>query len=230
MQPYFFPYIGYWQLMNAVDEYVVYDDVNYIKGGWINRNRILVNGTPQYINLVLSQPSPYKKINEIEIGADERIIKKTLSTIKMNYGKAPYFKDVYPLLEQLILNMKGNLANYLFNSFMSINSYLDIRTKLLLSSDITKDDTLKGQDKVIEICKKLNAEKYYNAIGGMDLYSYSDFMSNGIELCFLKTDNIVYKQYNDAFQPNLSIIDVMMFNSVQEIKGMLEQYSLISEE
>lgn len=229
MQPYFFPYIGYWQLMNAVDKYVVYDDVNFIKGGWINRNRILVNGKPQYFNVQMKGASPFKLINEIEINNSEISINKNLKTIYMAYHKAPYFSKVNLLIEKILKNQTPNLTEYIFNSIKCIAEYLNIKTEIIISSKISKNNELKNQDKVIEICKKLNATEYYNAIGGMELYSFDDFRKNDITLSFLKTNDISYKQFNNEFIPNLSIIDVMMFNSQEEIKAMLNDFTLIKE-
>ena len=226
MQPYFFPYLGYWQLMNAVDKYVVYDDVNYIKGGWINRNHILLNGKPHLINLFLKGSSPYKMINEIEVthGSGDT---KLLKTISMYYSKAKYYNDVFPLIQEIINNPETVLSAYLVDSFKIINRYLGIGTEIILSSALKKDCSLKGEEKVIHICKILNADEYYNAIGGMELYSRERFQENGIKLSFLKTDEIAYPQFNHEFVPNLSIIDVMMFNSKGEIKEILGKFSLI---
>lgn len=229
MQPYFMPYIGYWQLLNAVDRYVIYDDVNFIKGGWINRNRILINGNPTYFNVPLKGASPFKLINEIEVNNDEILIKKNLRSLEDAYKKAPHFNEVYPLLESIITCKKDNLAEYLTYSILTICKYLDIDTQIYLSSNLKKSNELKGEDKVIAICNELEATEYYNAIGGQELYSFADFNNNNIKLNFLKTSNIEYKQYNNEFQPNLSIIDVLMFNSKDEVKAMLNEFSLVNE-
>ena len=188
MQPYFFPYVGYWQLIYLVDKYVIYDDVNYIKGGWINRNQILMNGKPKMINLKMNGASPNKLINEVQVAKDEIYNRKLLRTIEHCYKKAP---------------------------------------ELIISSNIDKNKSLKGQDKVINICTILNASEYYNAIGGVELYSPEVFESNGIKLKFLKTVNVEYDQNNDKFIPNLSIIDVMMFNSKEETKKLLNSYTIL---
>lgn len=227
MQPYFFPYIGYWQLMNAVDIYVIYDDVNYIKGGWINRNRILINGSPHFFNLPICGASSNKRIYEIMVNQDERLVQKNLTTLKLNYGKAPYFDTVYPVLEKILKCGKGNLAEYLKESITSICAYLDIQTKLLPSSSLKKDDRLRGEEKVLDICRILGADTYINAAGGRELYSSLRFKERGIQLYFLETGDICYRQAGDLFYENLSIIDVMMFNSKRDIKGMLETYSLV---
>lgn len=227
MQPYFFPYIGYWQLMNAVDKYVIYDDVNFIKGGWINRNRVLMNGEAKLINLKMNGASPNKLINEIEVSGDIIYNKKLLKTIESCYKKAPYFSNVYPIIEDIVTQNDKNLAWYLEYSIKKICEYLTINTEIIVSSSISKNNDLKGQEKVIEICKVLEADEYYNAIGGQELYSYDDFAAHNIKLSFMKIGTIEYQQFNNEFLPNLSIVDVMMFNSVEDVKKMLEQYELL---
>lgn len=227
MQPYFFPYIGYWQLLNAVDKYVIYDDVNFIKGGWINRNRILMNGEAKMFNVQMQGASPNKLINEVEVSTNEQGQKKLLRSIENNYRKAPYFKDVYSILEEIILSKETNLAKYLEYSIKKVCEYLDIRTEIIISSNIEKDNELKGQDKVIDICKRVGATEYFNAIGGQELYSKKVFKDNNIELRFLNTNDIEYIQFENKFVSNLSIIDVLMFNSKKDIKKILENFELV---
>ncbi len=224
MQPYFLPYIGYFQLIKAVDKYVIYDDVNFIKGGWINRNRILLNGSISMINVPMIGASPYKKINEIQVGTNKE---KVLLTIKQAYCKSPFFINVFPLINEIIRFDSNNLALYITNSIIRIAEYLKIKTEFILSSQITKDNDLRGQDKVITICKLLGATSYYNAIGGLELYNKEDFSFENISLNFIKTNLIEYQQYNNEFIPFLSILDVLMFNSVEEINVMLNNYELI---
>ena len=229
MQPYFFPYIGYWQLMNAVDQYVVYDDVNFIKGGWINRNRILIGNEAKYYNVQMVGAGSYKKINEIYVEHKKEVLEKKLRTLKNAYCKAPYFNKIFPIIQDIILNENENLAKYLMNSIKIIHDYLNMKSILLFSSEIKKDNEKSGAQKVIEICNILNADTYYNAVGGQDLYSFSEFKENGLYLKFLKTKEVEYKQFNDKFIPNLSIIDVMMFNSKEKVKEYLYLYDLIED-
>lgn len=229
MQPYFIPYIGYWQLLNAVDQYVIYDDVNYIKGGWINRNKILINGTPKYFNIPMLGASPNKLINEVEVNHDENILNKNLRVIEAAYGKAPFFNDVFPLIKEMLKCEEDNIASYIATSTAIICTYLDIRTRLIMSSDLDKDNTLAGQDKVLEICRILGATDYYNAIGGRELYSFTEFEKRGIKLHFLRRNEIRYRQFGDQFYPDLSIVDIMMFNSKKTVKDMLNEYTLIDE-
>ncbi len=224
MQPYLFPYIGYWQLINAVDTFVIYDDVNFIKQGYINRNSILSNGKSQVITMELIGASSNKLINEVEVGNSR---KKLSKTIKQNYNKAPYFEVVYPLIENILNQNEKNLGKFIRYSLEQISNYLEINTKFIYSSDIEKDNVLKAQDKVLEICNILKADKYINAIGGQELYNKEIFKENGIELNFLKTELVEYKQFKNDFVPYLSIIDILMFNSKDEIKNMLNRYELV---
>ena len=230
MQPYFLPYIGYWQLLNAVDTYVIYDDVNFIKGGWINRNRILIDGRPAYLNVPLLRASCNKRINEIAVDHSGLMLKKHLKTVEMAYKKAPYFSEVFPLVTAVMGSEKKSLSGFLEDSIRIVCSYLSIDTTLIVSSSLKKNSTLKGQDKILDLCSRLEADQYYNAIGGQKLYSYDVFREHGIELKFLQTDPIEYAQFQNEFQPNLSILDVMMFNSAAKIQEMMTKYTLIGKE
>ena len=224
MQPYFMPYIGYWQLMNAVDTYVVYDDVNYIKGGWVSRNNILMNSQSYMFCVTLNGASPNKLFNEITIRDDFVKFRKMLHSC---YSHAPYYSDVKCIMENIYNCEDRSLGKFMLNSFNVVLNYVGIKRKLILSSTLKKDNSLRGASKVIAICKELGASKYYNAIGGQSLYDKNEFEDNGIGLYFLKPELVPYKQYKNDFVAGLSIIDVMMFNSPEEIERMFEQYELI---
>ena len=224
MQPYFMPYIGYWQLMAAVDTYVIYNDVNYIKKGWINRNNILVNNDKQMFTISLNGASQNKLINEITIADD---FTKFCKTIRMAYHKAPYYNDVMALLDMILSYQSCNLADFIANSIKLVCEYLDIQTKIIMSSDIEKDNSLKGQNKILEICKLLNADTYYNAIGGQELYDKSVFEKENITLYFLQSSTSRYSQFGEEFISGLSIIDVLMFNAKEEINIMLKNFQLV---
>jgi len=224
MQPYFFPYIGYFQLLNAVDIFVVYDDVNFIKQSWITRNNILLNDKAFRINLIVEGASSFKKINEINRRIESR---KWLKTIEQGYSSAPFFSEVYPLIEKISMSNEQNLSNFLQFQLEQIAKYLNIKTRVKKSSEIEKNCSLKGQDKVIAICKALKTTNYLNAIGGKELYKKEDFRANKIILNFVRSNTINYKQKNDYFVPNLSIIDVLMFNEVDKVKDFLNNYELI---
>lgn len=224
MQPYLFPYIGYWQLIDAVDIFIIYDDVNFIKQGYINRNNILQKQKSHLFTLELIGASPNKKINDIKIGGNSN---KLLRTIKQNYSKAPFYKDVFPVLEEILNNNQKELSRFLGFSLVKISKYLNLDTKFLYSSDIKNDKTFKSQDRLIQMSKILKATGYINSIGGIELYDKEIFSQNDINLSFLKSSEISYKQFNNEFIPNLSIIDVLMFNSKDNVKNMLNQFQLI---
>lgn len=224
MQPYFFPYIGYFQLISAVDTFVIYDDVNYIKQGWINRNRILLKGKEHLLTLNLANASSFKLINEIKIGNNND---KLLKTIEQTYKKAPFFHESFSVVEEILTFKESNLAGFLENSIRKLTSILCIQTNIVVSSKVEKDISKKGIDKVIDICKVLNASIYINAIGGQGLYSKEAFVQKQINLKFIKSHSINYAQFNNEFVPWLSIVDVMMFNSKEKIKKMLNKYELI---
>ena len=227
MQPYFFPYIGYFQLIANSDVFVIYDDVNFIKKGWINRNNILVNNTPYLFSMPLQNVSQNKLINEIFISDLDKWKRGLLKTISSSYKKAPFYKDVYPLIEKIISFDELNLALYIQNSIQNLCAYLNINTKLIMSSEIVKNNGLKGENKIIDICLQLGATQYINAIGGIELYTQENFQVKNIDLKFIKSENILYQQFKNEFKPWLSIIDVIMFNSVEDTKMLLNKFELI---
>lgn len=230
MQPYYFPYIGYWQLINAVDVFVIYDDVNYIKKGWIHRNRVLMNGRSTWLHLNIDHASQNKLINQVEIIVDPVYQDKQLKTLEHCYRKAPYYSQAIQVIEKVIRQTEPNLAKYLEFEIRSICYYLSIDTELIMSSSIKKRNELHGQDKIIEICNLLGFDEYVNAIGGVDLYSSEVFTAHDIQLGFLEPSEIKYTQFMDEFVPNLSIIDVMMFNDKTTIKDMLGDYKIVPAE
>ena len=228
MQPYFFPYIGYWQLMNAVDTYVIYDDVTFIKNGWVNRNRILINGEARYFNLPTVGAGSYVMIKDIELSKEQKLFDKLIKSLDGAYKKAPFYSETMPLLESIILSNKKYMGELLELQVREVAKHLNMQTQILLSSqEVKKDTSLHAQDKVLDICRNLGATEYYNAIGGTELYDKNTFAENGIKLSFLSTDPISYKQYKNEFVPYLSIIDVLMFNGVSGTKEYLKAFKLI---
>lgn len=224
MQPYFMPYIGYFQLMKAVDKYVVYDDVNYIKGGWANRNHILINGEKEMFTVTLQKASQNKLLNEIVIGDD---FKKLMKTLQMNYSRAINFDQTMVLMERIISFPNKQLAVFIANSFREILSYLSVETEILMSSEIPKDNSLRGKDKIIQICEILGADTYYNAVGGKNLYDQEEFREHGITLNFVDSLPQVYSQlHTREFVSGLSMVDVLMNNTKDEVNRLLDSFQL----
>jgi len=229
MQPYFLPYLGYFQLMNLVDEFVVYDNIKYTKKGWINRNRILVNGNAVFITVPLKHESDELDVGERHLADTwDQEKMKMLNRIISAYQAAPYFSSVFPVIKKIILCEERNLFGFLYHSINEIKEYLGIKTPLVVSSSIQGHRDKKKEEKVLAICKTRKASVYLNPIGGLDLYDPHQFKENGVELCFMKMKDFEYKQFSNAYVPFLSILDVMMFNSVDQIRDYLHsQYELI---
>ena len=226
MQPYLFPYLGYWQMITFVDKFVLFDDVNYIVRGWINRNNILMNGKSHLFTLPLNGASPNKLICELTLQNNPKERNKLLRSIECSYCKAPMFDKVFPVISRIIGNEEDDLVKYLLFHFREIYKYLGIEDNMILSSDIPQDPELKGEKKIMAICKALGAKHYINAIGGKELYSKDYFAGENISLSFLKMNDIRYRQYNADFVPALSFIDVLMFNDLNEVHSLLREFNL----
>lgn len=215
MQPYLFPYIGYWQLFQEADKFVILDDVNYFKKGWIHRNRIIVNDKEHLFTIPVKGASQNKLIKDIDLD-DKKWNNKFIKTLETSYSKAPFFNESFNLIINCIKNEEQNLSKYILHAFEVINNYLGIKVEIIPSSSIYNSQ-LKSTDKIIDICVKEKATHYINSIGGISLYSKDIFNSFGITLNFLKCNEDV---------PNLSIIDVLMNNSLEDVKNMIRQYQL----
>lgn len=229
MQPYFMPYIGYFQMIKAVDKFVFYDDVNFIKKGWINRNRILVGNNDFTFSIPITNASQNVAINNTKINQEGFEIWKSkfIQTLNQNYKKAPQFNMVNKLIGDILRPNYITIGQLASQSVFKTAKYLNIKTKFIMSSAIYNNKELGRKERLIEICKKENATQYINALGGQELYKKEDFLVEDIQLHFLKTLPVKYEQFNSEFIPWLSIIDVLMFNSVEEVNVMLDKYELI---
>lgn len=230
MQPYFFPYLGYYQLIAAVDRFVVWDDVQYIQRGWVNRNRILLNGEPVYINLPVEKAPQSAYISERNVADLSTAAPKLLGQLHSAYRKAPHYQAARELIEAVLNIEDTNLGTFLFKSLQLVSDYCELDTQLVLSSTLQKEDAgLTGSQRVIALAKANGATMYINAIGGRDMYHSADFTAENIDLRFIKMHDIEYAQGGDGFVPYLSMVDVLMFNSKAQIQNYLQQYSLLAE-
>lgn len=227
MQPYFMPYIGYYQLIAAADVFVVYDNIKYTKKGWINRNRMLLNGADAMFSLPLKKDSDALDVVQRELAVDfDR--DKLLNQFRGAYRRAPYFEQTWSLLENIIHNKEQNLFRFLLHSVKTTCAHLGICTPILVSSDIAVDHQLKAESKVLALCQAIGTKTYINTIGGVDLYSKEVFNAHGIELRFIRTTPFDYLQFDAPFVPWLSIIDVLMFNPVNAVSEYIAtNYELI---
>lgn len=228
MQPYIFPYIGYWQLINAVDTFVILDDVNYIMRGYINRNEILLNGKRYRFNIPICKASQNKLIMDTKLNFTQQKREDFLRTIEAAYRKTPYFNIVMPIIQEIIEYREEDLTRFILNSINKIKQYLNLKTEICISSKLDKNNNLKAEYRILEICKCKNADIYINPSGGRELYHHEVFEKQGIKLLFLDPDmdQIKYNQNNEYFEKYLSIIDILMFNNKEKIKQFMEAYSL----
>lgn len=227
MQPYFLPYIGYFQLMAAADKFVIYDDVNFINRGWVNRNRLLLNGSAHTFTVPLRGASQNKLIFEIELVEDSKWRQKLLRTIHQSYSKATCYSTIIDLLERLIYYPTIHLDKFLLNSIQEIAKYLHLDVDIIPTSRIYNNESLKGQDRILDICRLENASDYINPIGGIELYDKPAFESRGLKLHFLQSTLTPYAQGTQEYVPWLSIVDVLMFNKPSDLQSMLIKATLV---
>ncbi|AWW49189.1 WbqC family protein [Polynucleobacter paneuropaeus] len=222
MQPYFLPYLGYWQLLNYVDKFIIFDDVNYIKKGYINRNKMLLKNGLYQFTLSIDGASQNKKICELKLLGDHE---KILKTISQGYKDALNFETIYPFMEDIFSFRSPCLVDFIEHSIKKICDLLSIKVEILKSSKIILNES--GANKIIPLCKLHSANVYVNPVGGMELYKKDDFLAHNIDLRFIKLIPLEYDQLNTPFHPNLSIVD-FLFNVPKANWGRhLEGYEII---
>jgi hypothetical protein len=230
MQPYIFPYLGYYQLVAAVDCFVFFDDVNYINKGWINRNQILQQNDALKFSIPLKKASQNRKINEIEIADYAKWRAEFLKLVEFNYKKAPFFPAVYQWLTDFLSGREFQLISDLTaGSVKAVAEMLQLPTKFLYSSELNyvSENGQNGEAKILNICSLLKADTYINPKNGVELYTEENFIKNNVALRFIHMSDISYPQLKpDKFVPFLSIIDVLMFNDQQRTRELLGQYLL----
>ena len=230
MQPYLFPYLGYFQLIHAVDTFVFYDDVHFIKGGWINRNRLILNKEPHYFTIPLHKQSSFTLIKNTLINNRlyEKWKTKFLKSVKQNYSKAPYFDPVYRLIEQIFISDYESISTLAIASVTRVCKYLDIDTSFEISSQ-KYGHTIgyEKADRLIAIAKEKDYSEYINPAGGKTLYDPAYFKSKGVHFSFIDHELLPYPQFSDTFVSGLSIIDLLMFNSKTESLQLLNNYKLL---
>lgn len=220
MQPYLFPYLGYFQLLAATDAFVVYDNIQYTKRGWINRNQLLENGQAAKFTVPLASASDYLDIREREIAGDYSP-EKLIGRFTRAYRDAPYLEPTLPLLQDVLANPERNLFGFLHHALLRTAAHLELDADIRVSSTIPADHSLRGQERVVALCRELGATTYVNPIGGVELYSAQEFAAHGIELQFLRMLPLEYPQVSSPFVPSLSIIDVLVHNPLADVQRWL---------
>lgn len=225
MQPYLFPWIGYFQLINQSDLFVLYDDACFMKQGYINRNSILSAGAAQRFTLPVPGASVHKRIGELTFSRD---VKKLLKTLTQSYNKAPYFAQVMPMIADVLEYDDRSITGCCEYAISRIFAYLHSDKKIVRSSQLDYCRDENAENKVIGICKATGADVYVNSSGGMHLYSAANFAEQGITLRFLQAENMTYYQGQQEFVPWLSIIDVLMFCEPEQVKQALNHFTYIN--
>jgi hypothetical protein len=228
MQPYFLPYIGYFQLIAASDVFVIYDDVQYMKGGWINRNRILLNDAPHWLTLPVERTEVETPINLKRYQLDAAGREKARRLLAAAYAKAPQAAATLPLLDEVLGGEDLNVARFNERGLRAVCRRLGIGTEIVTSSAMARDRTLGGQAAVIDIASRLGARRYLNAAGGTGLYQAAAFAEQGLELGFIRPRPAPYRQFREPHVPNLSIADVLMFCEDAELQALLAAYDIVA--
>lgn len=226
MQPYFLPYLGYFRLIAAVDKFVLLDDVAYIKRGWINRNRILLHDRDYPFVLPLRQASQNRKINDIFLCRGSYWREKLFEKFRHAYHRAPQFSTFFPELKEIIFFPEENLARFIEHSLLVVKDYLEISTAIIPSTTKYANTELKGEARIIDICRREGATDYINLSGGRELYQSESFLSEGITLHFLQQADTKSAETDQSGRPDLSIVHLLMFADKSEVRKRLEEFHL----
>jgi hypothetical protein len=227
MQPYLFPYAGYFQLVNCADIFIFYDDVSFIKGGWINRNQILNAAKPLMFTCPLSNASSNVDIKDVCTTDLDRFLRKFEKQLSQCYRKAPYFDEISSLVMRVFENGAKTISELSIASITECSNYIGLECRFQVSSsDFADTKGLDRASRLIEIAKRCGSDRYVNMPGGRDLYHVESFAEHGVELRFIDSNPIEYQQFKNPFLPYLSIIDVLMFNSPEQVRHMARDYRL----
>ena len=230
MQPYFFPYIGYWQLIHASDLFVIGDSAHFIQNGWINRNRILgQRGLPQYFGIEVSKASAERYISETCRVVNLKRADKMCRVLGYYYSKAPHYSEAMEVIEPILLDEEPDLTRYLVKQLKVVAEYLGIKTEFRLLSEVSERWDCKAPEVIRRTCEYFGMTDYINPSGaGMSYYNKDEFREMGINLQFLRrNEDICYKQRSAEFVPDLSIIDLMMYCSRDELHDILNRYHFL---
>jgi len=229
MQPYIFPYIGYFNLLNSCDVFVLYDDVNFIKQGWINRNRVLNSKNEVMFSVPLVNQSSNLAINEVTVANYERFKVKFLRTIEQCYSKAIHFEVGLDYVTEVLNTEFTSISELASSSIEVAKERLNLQCEILTSSEqFAHTKGMERSQRLIAMAQILGCNRYVNSVNGSFLYDKNEFSNNGVELKFIKPTLLPYRQCNAReFHAGLSIIDLMMNLSVEEIRTHLDSFELV---
>lgn len=227
MQPYFFPYLGYFSLIKESDLFILFDTPQYIRHGWINRNQILNNhGKPFYIMVPLMKMKRETPINQMIIRNNENWQQKLFEQLKVYKNKAPFYHQVTEMLQNVFGKTTDSIVTLNYNAIKEVCSYLDITTPIKIFSEMELDiqDVHAADEWALNICEAIGATNYINPIGGLDFFDQKKYSERGIDIKFLKHLPVEYSQFENEFIPHLSILDVLMFNDPNKIQDLLGDF------
>ena len=230
MQPYFFPYLGYFNLLHSSDVFVLFDDVQFIRRGWINRNRIQLNGEAFTFTVPVAKSSRDTPINQIAVSPEhfDEFAAKFFKQLKTGYGTAPFYDDVVALVRRTMSGPCDSIALLAERSIREVLAYVGIEKDIRRASALAPPASgqhLKGQDRLVHIATAMGANQYNNPPGGRDLYSPEAFADEGIALRFIQPDLRPYDRPS-PFIPGLSVLDVLMHVPPIDVAQMIALYSV----
>lgn len=226
MQPYFFPYLGYFDLIHNVDLFIVYDTVQYIRRGWINRNRVFhQSGTGwQYITIPVEHAPQKTPICEIQTSQAQPWQGRIMGQLAHYKTRAAHADEVLDFVGGCLFSTERSIARLNVSTLEHCCRLLgvDFRYKYSSQLDVQLDPDRNAEDRILDLCTYLGATEYVNLPGGVNLYDQESFAKRGIRLTFRNLPALVYDTPEYSFEPNLSIIDLLMWNESQEIRKHLD--------
>lgn len=229
MQPYFLPYLGYYSLIEATDQFILFDIVQYIRHGWIERNQVLNNKNESfYIKVPLEKHSRSTTIQNINIKNSQRWQDTILAQLSQYKKKSKYYTQVVDMLKHSFETTPSNITELNSTILKTTCEYLDMNAKIETFSDmnITLPDVNAPDEWALYISKHMKATEYINPEGGKTFFNVEKYQNENISIKFLKQELRPYKQFTDEFTPGMSIIDVLMFNSINDTKELINAYNV----
>jgi hypothetical protein len=230
MQPYFFPYLGYFALIAATDEWVVFDTAQYIRRGWVNRNRVLSSGKDgwKYIRIPVEKSSQLTRICEMKTASSSVLFTNVVNSLDdYRCWETPFYDETRQLLEACLTASSDDLTDCLVRCLTQTCEHLQIpfAPRLYSTLDITQPADPQPGDWALQTALQLGATEYLNPPGGRDLFDPTAFHNAGIHLTFLEHKLPRYQQRAE-FIAGLSIIDVLMWNGRIRTRELLTDYQL----
>lgn len=230
MQPYFFPYIGYFSLIKHTDEFMIFDSVQFIRHGWIERNRILKQGGGWlYVKVPLKKFDQKTFIQDVEIDNSQDWKAKILAQLQVYKKVAPFYNQTKALVDDIFKDDYTNIVTLNKVIMEKICSYIGFHPNITVYSelDLEIEPPQAPDEWALNICKALSdVGEYWNQPGGASFFDKSKYDAANLDLKFIHVSLEQYDQKNEAFEPGLSILDVLMFNSPEKINEMLDNFEL----